>query len=719
MSIKRKLVTLVALPLFGFLCLGLYLGNENYKSYKNLRQINDIVMFSTKISLLVHELQKERGYSAGFLGAKGKEFSQELENQKKITNNRKIEFITYLKKFKANKYNNNFNKTLNNAMENLLLIEIKRKMTKNLLINSYEIITFYSNINKLLIDSIAKLNKDVSNSQLNRQFMAYEQFSRAKDAAGLERAIVANALTKSYFDSYMLTWFQKLINSQNIHINHFNNYAEIYSIKYFEKQMLNKKIKEVNKIRKNLLASNFDDSAKYWFGLATFKINKLKEVDSFLLNDIKRNILILQNEFKYSMYYFISFCLIISLIVIICGHFISMNISNLFDGFVSKIDIFFKYMNKEVQDISLFENELDDEIIGSKVNDLNRKILQSKELLVENNKFLDEALSLSKLYEYAIEKSNLILRVSLDKKITYANESYCRISEYSKDELVGQSYNIIKHPDINDEEIEKMWEYVDKGNIWKGTLKNISKTGETHYSMTTIVPIKNKEGKILEYMGIRQDITEVINLHKEIEDTQREVIYKMGEIGETRSKETGYHVKRVAEYTKILALKAGLPLKEAELLKFASPMHDIGKVGIPDSILNKKGKLTVEEFEIMKGHAQLGYEMFKDSTRPMLMASAIIAEQHHEKYDGTGYPKGRKGEKIHLYGRISAICDVFDALGSNRAYKKAWELDKILDYFKKERGSHFDPRLVDLFLDNLDEFLEIRDAHEEKYLKIG
>ncbi len=257
-----------------------------------------------------------------------------------------------------------------------------------------------------------------------------------------------------------------------------------------------------------------------------------------------------------------------------------------------------------------------------------------------------------------------------------------------------------------------MWKFVDKGKIWKGTLKNISKTGKTHYSVTTVVPIKNKEGKILEYMGIRQDITEVINLHKEIEDTQREVIYKMGEIAETRSPETGYHVRRVAEYTKLLAIKAGLPETEANMLKHASPMHDIGKVGIPDSILNKSGKLTEEEFEIMKDHAKLGYDLLKNSNRPMLKTSAIVASQHHEKWDGTGYPNALKGEEIHIYGRISAICDVFDALGSERSYKKAWEMDEILEYFRKERGTHFDPHLVDLFLNNIDEFLKIKENHE-------
>ncbi len=197
---------------------------------------------------------------------------------------------------------------------------------------------------------------------------------------------------------------------------------------------------------------------------------------------------------------------------------------------------------------------------------------------------------------------------------------------------------------------------------------------------------------------ISKNIKEIQNLNKEIEDTQKEVILTMGAIGETRSKETGNHVKRVAEYSKILAIKYGLDENEANLLKEASPMHDIGKVGIPDRVLKKPAKLNDEEWEIMKGHAQLGYEMLKHSNRKILKAAAIVAKEHHEKWDGSGYPNGLKGEEIHIYGRITAVADVFDALGSDRCYKKAWPLEEILELFKKERGKHFDPKLVDLLL---------------------
>ena len=209
------------------------------------------------------------------------------------------------------------------------------------------------------------------------------------------------------------------------------------------------------------------------------------------------------------------------------------------------------------------------------------------------------------------------------------------------------------------------------------------------------------------------DISEVLELNDEIENTQKEIIYTMGEIGETRSKETGNHVKRVSEYSELLALLYGLSKEEAFKLKMASPMHDIGKVGIPDSILNKPGRHTNEEFKIMQTHSQLGYEMLKKSNRPIIKAAAIVALEHHEKFDGSGYPNGISGEDIHIYGRITAVADVFDALGSKRVYKKAWELDKIIDLFKEEKAKHFDPKIIDLFLENLDKFLTIRDRYKD------
>jgi len=213
---------------------------------------------------------------------------------------------------------------------------------------------------------------------------------------------------------------------------------------------------------------------------------------------------------------------------------------------------------------------------------------------------------------------------------------------------------------------------------------------------------------------IEKNITQIEDLYIEIENTQKEIIFTMGAAGELRSKETGQHVKRVAEYSKLLAILYGLKEEEAELIKLASPMHDIGKVGIPDNILHKPGKLTVKEFVIMKTHAQLGYNMLKGSNRTILKSASIVAHEHHEKYNGRGYPRGLKGEDIHIFGRITAIADVFDALGSERSYKKAWPDKKILQLFKDERGEHFDPKLIDLFIKNKKQFYKIRDMYKEE-----
>jgi len=211
-----------------------------------------------------------------------------------------------------------------------------------------------------------------------------------------------------------------------------------------------------------------------------------------------------------------------------------------------------------------------------------------------------------------------------------------------------------------------------------------------------------------EYDELQLKLKEVEYLSAEIEETQREVVFTMGAIGERRSKETGNHVKRVAEYTYLFAKYYGLPEKECIMLKQASPMHDIGKVAIPDAILNKPARFTPEEFEIMKEHAQLGYDMLKHSNRSLLKMASIVAYEHHEKWNGKGYPHGTQGEDIHIYGRITAIADVFDALGSARVYKPAWDDEKIFKLFKEERGEHFDPKLIDIFFTHLDEFLVIR-----------
>ena len=326
---------------------------------------------------------------------------------------------------------------------------------------------------------------------------------------------------------------------------------------------------------------------------------------------------------------------------------------------------------------------------------------------------LTESIRIVNAYKEAINESNIILRINLDKKIIYANDAFFKVSGYTKEDLIGKPYSFLKHYNLSEEEQAVKINSIFTGTIWKGKVSNFKKNGEVFHCDVTMYPLKNNNEEIVEYMCIRHDITQIEKLHDELEDTQREIIYKLGELGECRSSETGQHVKRVAEYSKLLAIKIGLDEKDVNRLFMSSPMHDIGKVGIPDSILNKNGKLDSAEWEVMKTHAQIGYEILRTSKREILQAAAIVSYTHHERWDGSGYPLGLKGEDIHIFGRITAIADVFDALTSERVYKKAWSLEEVLKLFNEEKGKHFDPNLIDVFMNNLDEILEIKEKFKD------
>ena len=237
------------------------------------------------------------------------------------------------------------------------------------------------------------------------------------------------------------------------------------------------------------------------------------------------------------------------------------------------------------------------------------------------------------------------------------------------------------------------------------------RTREVLSRISTHLSLNDKHVWLKEKVEAQTKTLEAMN--NELENSQREILLAMGYIGELRSRETANHVMRVALYSEVLALGYGLSQEEAVLLKDVSPMHDIGKVGIFDSILKKKGKLTALEYEQMKTHASIGHDLFKNSKSKLLQAAAVVSYEHHEKYDGTGYPRGLKGDNIHIYGRITALADVFDALASDRVYKKAWKDERIFSFIKEESGRHFDPKLVAIFFENLDTILMIREQYQD------
>lgn len=196
---------------------------------------------------------------------------------------------------------------------------------------------------------------------------------------------------------------------------------------------------------------------------------------------------------------------------------------------------------------------------------------------------------------------------------------------------------------------------------------------------------------------------ENVQLQSEIEATQQELVYRLSEAVEQRSTETGNHVKRVAHICHILAEGYGLSKHDADLVRLASPLHDVGKVGIPDAILNKPAKLEPQEWEVMKTHTDKGYTILKDSPHEIVSTGAIIAKEHHEKWDGSGYPQGLSGNAINVFGRIVALADVYDALRHKRCYKEPWTLQNVVDEINAQKGTHFEPKMVEVFNEKLDE----------------
>nr|MBC8362799.1 HD domain-containing protein [Candidatus Desulfatibia profunda] len=193
-----------------------------------------------------------------------------------------------------------------------------------------------------------------------------------------------------------------------------------------------------------------------------------------------------------------------------------------------------------------------------------------------------------------------------------------------------------------------------------------------------------------------------------LQESYRETINRLVIASEYRDEDTGDHVVRMAAYCALIAEKHGLPEAEVEQIHIAAPMHDVGKIGIPDGILLKPGKLTSEEFETIKSHTLIGAKILEGSSSEILRLATEIALTHHEKWNGKGYPNGLSGTAIPIAGRIVAIADVFDALTSKRPYKDAFPVEVACDIIKKERGEHFDPELADVFLNNMDVVLKIK-----------
>ncbi|MEJ5307382.1 MAG: HD domain-containing phosphohydrolase [candidate division WOR-3 bacterium] len=345
------------------------------------------------------------------------------------------------------------------------------------------------------------------------------------------------------------------------------------------------------------------------------------------------------------------------------------------------------------------------EITNSDAGSLYLKDKNRLVFLITQNDTLKDIHKKFKAFPINIDKTSIAGYAAFTKNIINIPDVYMLSNEYpfsfndefdKKNNYRTKSMLTIPMKD-NENEVIGVLQLInskdEKGNITSYS-KEIEKIIESFASIAA-VSIKN------------------VQLKENIKRAYLETIYRLSVAAEYKDTDTGTHIKRMSKYSELIAKKLGFSDEFCELILYASPLHDIGKLGIPDAILTKPAKLTPEEWEIMKRHTTMGYEILAGSTEKLINFASSIALNHHERFDGTGYPSGKKGEEIPIEGRIVALADVFDALSTKRPYKDAWPLDKILTEIENQRNKQFDGKIVDVFLSNLDEFLKIQNEFKE------
>jgi len=324
-------------------------------------------------------------------------------------------------------------------------------------------------------------------------------------------------------------------------------------------------------------------------------------------------------------------------------------------------------------------------------------IFQQRNLKDFANGLLQQVVALLRL------ENSMLLRLRAATAISGENE-YEILAQIGDEENILTPELLAQLDDAKSNRISKV-----QGDTYVGYFPNNSGKASL-LVLKGVEEISEIDTKLLEVFcsGVAIAFDNIL-LTQEITDTQAELILRLGDVVESRSNEAGNHVRRMSEVCHLLAVASGMPDDEVAVLRHAAPMHDIGKIATPDAVLLKPGKLDAAEWEIMKQHPTVGLSILDGSQRPILKAAAVIAHQHHEKFDGSGYPQGLKGEHIHLYARIVAVADVFDALMHKRCYKDAWPVEQVVSHLREVAGHHLDPVYVEHLINNIDKALAINE----------
>ena len=761
--LRKKLPSFLILPLLVLLAYAFYSVYTTFEKKILYTQTYKYIHFTIPASNLIHELQKERGYSSTYIVTSGEAFSKELQEQRKLTDKQVKEFKTFLQEYSCDTCTNMFKEKVNRLFESLRLLNLTRSDIDDWMLEKE--VEYYTDVINQLINLVEYIIPISHDNGLISLTQSYVSIIKIKEKAGLERALISKVLGKgriSHDEFYILG---TLITSQNIYSQLFTSIASQKYLDYFQTM---KKAKEesfesiekerrklYSKSQRNEILSSIKEYIGYGGLIHNFKNYVIRGDNKYLIAAKKDYKLLLNALEEYRILEGTSSQEIKELDMI----------KNTFSAYINNLDKVTIAYEKNVDIHTLDKNvKIDDKpalkalhnltinIYGSptywfKVSTQRIDVLHQLELYLaedmtsfvkdKNDALIFETViklillviivviiisSLIMLKEL-IESAKMLNRAQentrsgsyeyyFDDDFLVWSDEYYKLLEVDKKDFNLNMKSLMSFIHKDDLALVKqsVKEAIRSKKIVFAEYRVVLKSKNTMHVRSSFEVIKyDIAGKAKIIVGTMTDISGAKKLEQEIVDTQKDVIFTMGAIGESRSQETGEHVKRVAEYSKLLALLHGESEEDAELLKMASPMHDIGKVGIPDKILNKPGKLTPDEWKIMQTHAELGYEMLKNSDRKILRVAATVALSHHESYDGSGYPLGLEENKIPLVGRITALADVFDALGSDRCYKKAWDLEKILEFIRDEKAKKFDPVLVELFLENLDKFLAIRE----------
>ncbi len=301
-----------------------------------------------------------------------------------------------------------------------------------------------------------------------------------------------------------------------------------------------------------------------------------------------------------------------------------------------------------------------------------------------------------------------VVAFDLDWRITQWNRGAERLYGWSALEAVGRPAAELKFVTEVPIWASTAKAVVTEGITWEGEIEVERKDGKTIPMHTTVSPIRDPAGEVEGIATVSVDISEQKRNEAELARSRRETIHRLSRALESRDIETGHHIERIGEFAGAIGERLGLPPGEVEMLRVASPMHDVGKIAIPDNILHKPGKLTSEERSEMQRHVEIGHRILAGSGIEVLELAAKIALTHHEWFDGSGYPRGLSGDEIPLAGRIVAVADVFDALTIDRIYRPAYAAEDAVAIMIQESGTHFDPDVLDVLIEDFEDFIEIR-----------